>query len=417
MRKDGRTNPEGECRAIAQSERRLPVIQRNRLLFCILLLATATATLQGPARRLYALSAAVGSFSPAGQMQVARYLHTATLLRDGKVLICGGIEKSEVGRQQAFRPSISAELYDPTDGHFTPVGFMATARVGHTATLLSDGRILLAGGDTGNSVEIYDPRHGVFTLDGKLRNRCSRRQAFLLNGDKILLIGGELAELPPQDLQVCPTEIFDPALGRSQITSFVPPYGAGIAWLDGSRVLVAGGCIEDPVQRTIAKRLDSALVYTPSTDAITRVAPMAHPRCYMMAIRMKNGKVMAAGGDQASTPGSLDAAFSRRIPAAAAPVSVEIFDPATGSFSPGGSVASLRGQAVALDDGRVFFVGDVWLSSAEIYDPFAKTFLLAANLPQPWVLSAVTLLSDGSVLITGGHTYFQVTNSAEIYRP
>jgi hypothetical protein len=102
---------------------------------------------------LYNLS--TGTFAAAGNMTTGRALHTATLLPDGNVLMAG---------TYLFGGGsvTSAELYDPVAGAFTPVGTMATTRSNHSATLLPDGKVLIAGGSTfGRStslVERYDPR-------------------------------------------------------------------------------------------------------------------------------------------------------------------------------------------------------------------------------------------------------------------
>ena len=111
-----------------------------------------------------------GTFAPAGTMTSPRVLHTATLLTDGSVLIAGG----ELAAQPPFVTQSSAELYDPRSGTFTAVGNMTTPRSEHTATLLPDGRVLIAGGGITStqgmlgdpslaSAELYDPKTGTFS--------------------------------------------------------------------------------------------------------------------------------------------------------------------------------------------------------------------------------------------------------------
>jgi hypothetical protein len=99
----------------------------------------------------------ITGFTATGSLATARKLHTATLLSDGRVLIAGG------GTYDGDRWNMlaAAELYDPTTGKFSPTGSLATARDLHTATLLSDGRVLIAGGYDGSgpfaSAELYQP--------------------------------------------------------------------------------------------------------------------------------------------------------------------------------------------------------------------------------------------------------------------
>ena len=91
---------------------------------------------------------ATGTFRPAGSMGDGRQQHTATLLPDGRVFIAGGYWSDG----QNWRVLSSTEMFDPATGHFSPIGSMGTPRSGHTATLLNDGRVLIAaGGDIGNS--------------------------------------------------------------------------------------------------------------------------------------------------------------------------------------------------------------------------------------------------------------------------
>ena len=107
------------------------------------------------------LAQSSGTFAPTGSMITPRFLHTATLLADGRVLIAGGIA---AGVNPDPSVGGSAEIYDPSSGTFTATGNMPTPRALQTATMLSDGRVLIAGGyDAGHfetilsSAELYTP--------------------------------------------------------------------------------------------------------------------------------------------------------------------------------------------------------------------------------------------------------------------
>ena len=132
---------------------------------------------------------ATGTFSPTGSLATARDYHTATLLSDGRVLIAGGYDGSGY--------PASAELYDPKTGTFSPTGSMATARIIHTAALLSDGRVLIAGGYSGSdgskglaSAELYDPKTGTFSPTGPLATARGVHTATLLPDGRVLIAGG-----------------------------------------------------------------------------------------------------------------------------------------------------------------------------------------------------------------------------------
>jgi len=104
------------------------------------------------------------------------------LLPNGQVLVAGGFNGSHA--------LISAELYDPATGVWTATGSMATARVGHTATLLPNGQVLVAGGVYTGSAELYDPATGVWTATKSLgRSRYGHAATLLLNGE-VLVSGG-----------------------------------------------------------------------------------------------------------------------------------------------------------------------------------------------------------------------------------
>jgi hypothetical protein len=141
------------------------------------------------------------SFQKTGGMGTERVSHTATLLRDGKVLLAGGWDRDG--------PLANAELYDPAAGTFSPTGRMFTHRAAHTATKLRDGRVLIAGGYNGNqsvpSAEIYNPRTETFTRTGSMVTpRSAHAAAFLPNG-QVLVTGGS----DSQEDVVASAEIYD----------------------------------------------------------------------------------------------------------------------------------------------------------------------------------------------------------------
>ncbi|CAF0730410.1 unnamed protein product [Adineta steineri] len=120
-------------------------------------------------------------------MTYAREGHTTSLLTNGKVLVTGG--QSNNGMLN------SAELYDPSRGNWTTTGNMSNARRYHTASTLTDGRVLIAGGNnstvTLNIAEIYDPSTGNWTTTGNLNNARMMHTASVLTDGKVLITGGE----------------------------------------------------------------------------------------------------------------------------------------------------------------------------------------------------------------------------------
>ena len=128
---------------------------------------------------------ATGTFSPAGSLTEARSIHTATLLTDGRVLLVGG---------WGTGPLASAEVWDPATGTFSATGSLAEDRGGHGATLLADGRVLAVGGDgsAGSlaSAEVWDPATGTFSATGSLTEARSNHTATLLPDGRVLVVGG-----------------------------------------------------------------------------------------------------------------------------------------------------------------------------------------------------------------------------------
>ena len=132
-----------------------------------------------------------------GSMATARYGHTATLLPNGQVLVAGGMS------YYAAAPILSCELYDPTNGSWTSTGDLNAARAFHTAILLPNGQVLVAGGvgDYGLilTCELYDPSNGTWTSTGDLNEARAFHTATLLPNGQVLVscnsLGFTMADL------------------------------------------------------------------------------------------------------------------------------------------------------------------------------------------------------------------------------
>jgi len=182
-----------------------------------------------------------GTWASTGSMNNARYSHTATLLPNGKVLVAGGVGRDVLP---------SAELYDPASGQWTMTGPMSFPRHTHTATLLPNGTVLVVttdpdgpgGSEARSAGELYHPDTGVWTLTGSMVQGRSRSSATLLSNGQVLLAGGDLYDT----LEGCSTsaELYDPPTGTWTVTSNL---NVGRSFftattLPNGYVLVAGGC-------------------------------------------------------------------------------------------------------------------------------------------------------------------------------
>jgi hypothetical protein len=230
------------------------------------------------------------TFTPTGSMTAARFDFTATLLRNGRVLVVGGSDMSD-----GIDNLASAELYDPSTGKFTATGSMVQGRAGHTATLLNDGRVLIAGGFGGGtqpvaSAEIYDPATGKFSSTGSMTVARQNHTATLLPGGKVLIAGG----IDDMSHVLASAELYNPATGTFTAAGSMTTareWHAAVSLGDG-RVLVTGGVGSN--QTTV---LASAEIYDSASGHFAATGSMSTRRYGHIAIQQVSGYVVIIGGN------------------------------------------------------------------------------------------------------------------------
>jgi hypothetical protein len=377
-----------------------------------------------------------GGFATTGNMAAARNSHTATMLNDGTVLIAGGLAAYASGSGLN-----SAELYNPSTGVFTSIASPLNLGVfNHTATLLNDGKVLIAGGqlawtpaDATAQAEVFDPVTGAFTPTVGLTIPRQQHTATLLPNGKVLIVGG----YSQSQGAVASAELYDPMAGTFTATGSLANarYGQTATLLNNGNVLIAGGYsagelssaeLYDPIQQTFSSTTDAA---TGSTTTLNE------PRFLHTATLLNSGQVLFTAGVNAS---------SYPNPSSTA----ELFDPTTGDFR---YTTDINGAQTFLNTARYFHSvslgnnGMVLIAGGqidgngtptpytELYDPVAQTFTYTADINTNLTAlgtarydATSTLLTNGNVLIAGGvtsvipvvfPTSLFATASAELYGP
>jgi hypothetical protein len=317
-----------------------------------------------------------------GEMTTDRAAHQATLLKNEQVLITGGC-----AGQGCARVLSSAELYDPVSQSFRLVAPMSSARTGHSAVALSDGRVLVVGGWTGskatNSAEIYDPTTDQWETVDQMSDARASLISVLLQDSTIFIMGGGDGRLG----NLSTAEIYNPfsaqfvKAGESQTNHYLATLLA-----DG-RVLMTGGQSDDE------RILNTAEIFDPMTGDFLETGSMVTPRVKHAAVLLNNGHVMVIGGSDSR---GYQGRFS----------STEIFDPETGLFSEGPEMQfgrhKIRDAVVKLPSGNVLVAGGA--RKPEFYDINTKNFIpVRGQLSGPQMFATATLLSNGDVLVLGGY--------------
>jgi hypothetical protein len=335
------------------------------------------------------------SWTPLGVFGNWWEVYTATLLQNGKVLVAAGL----VGGG----PSTIASLYDPATGAWSPTGELTHERWMHTATLLRNGKVLVAGGQgPGNAIatrtaELYDPATGTWDSTSFMNVGRAGHTATLLRDGRVLVAGGYE---PTAVLIGATAEVYDPVTGTwDQVNDLAYARIEHTATLlsDGE-VLVAGGL--DP-----NGTLYRAELFDPTTGFWRSTGSLRYERSDHTATALSDGRVLAAGGTGSSSP-----------------TASEIYDPATDRWSSTGSMVEERDEhtATLLPDGTVLVTGGdssvAVVSSAELYDPGTGQWTATSSLAEHRRGHTATLLPGGTVLVVGGNSP-NSSNTAELYDP
>ena len=327
-----------------------------------------------------------GTFIATGSMIVPRSSHTATLLANGKVLIAGG-------------SADTAELYDPTSGTFAATGAMGTVRTVHTATLLSNGTVLLAGGMGSSSnylssAELYDPVSGAFSPAGSMTEPRESHTATPLPGGRVLIAGGG----SPSGGYLASAEIYDPVKGAFSATGQMRnprTYATANLLPDGHVLIVGGRNLTNVPPRGNVATVD---LWDPGTGFFAPTGSLFYGRCAHTSVTLTNGRVLVVGGVGEGGPA----------------LSSELYDPAQSSFSVAGSLGGerYRHTTTLLPNGNVLVTGgDAVLPSTEVYDSNSGKFDPGGTMAAGRELHSATLLQNGRVLVVGG----DLVGSAELY--
>jgi hypothetical protein len=325
-------------------------------------------------------------------MHVERTYHTATLLNDGKVLVAGGMHNSSMG----YVGTDICELYDPSADTWSVTDSLHNNRYAHTATLLNNGKVLVVGGmrsvqqGVASTCELYDPATGSWDLTTGLSIGRYHHTATLLPDGRVLVAGGDRG-----GARVLECELFDPATGLWAPTGALNEarYSATSALLPDGMVLIAGGLDES------SSAISTCELYNQSTGTWRYTRPMNEVRAWTEygAVLLRNGSILIVGGGDGFN--SL--------------TSCELYDPSAETWTVTGSLnyVSWGITTILLPNGQVLALD--WCCYM-VYNPETGVWAMLGQALYGRVAYTATLLADGRVLVTGGLVP-QPTASCELF--
>lgn len=350
---------------------------------------------------------------PAGTLRQARFAHTATLLSDGRVLVVGG------RGTDATTELASVELYDPLRRRWARAAPLSRGRAGHTATLLSDGRVLVVGGTghdaTGGAhryvalatAEVYDPKANAWRPAAPLAEARNWHTATPLGDGRVLVVGGARE----QRNHLASAELYDPKADAWTAAAPLPaPRCLHLALPLPGGVLVAGGRSNHAADGGgFGQPVATAALYDAASDAWTTLPALRDPRQFHAGVALPDGRALVVGG---AAEGMLTNLAELWAPGgtewALAEYSLSLSHAHhTATALPGGDVLVVGGETPeAVDD-----------ALAQRFDGKAQRWCVAGTLTASRKRHTATLLRDGRVLLVGGTSAGVPEPSVEAWEP
>ena len=363
-----------------------PFFRRCALGYCLLL---ASAALM--ARLAIAADPADGTFRPVADMSFARYSGAATLLDSGAAVLYG--------------PSFDGDEFDPGTGTWVETAHIPSPRYNARLFPLTTGDALLIGGDPTDARTIrYVPATKGWTWGPSLETARRFEQATVLTDGRIFVAGG----YGPNGSPLSSAELYDPSTDMFSTTGAMPrPRAGGVAEvLPNGRVLVAGGVdasgFGDPC----------SVIYSPPTGTFS-TGPCFNAASNGLfvpaSVRLADGRVLVSGGYTYIGGG-------QRVAAAA-----EMYDPATNQWTARLASARAEHTLTRLADGRVLAVGGIndWaqpVAQTEIFDPAREAFHAGPALGVARLGHTATAVPGNRGLVAGGLVSGNAwTSTAEMY--
>ena len=328
-------------------------------------------------------------------ISAAKGAHAASKLSDGRVVIAGG--------ESATGATSVSEIYDPDTGIWSSGPNMANPRTFPRAVTLQDGRILMTLGATSDgplaSNELYNPSTDEWSDAGDVEEPRSFHTATLLSDGRVLVVGGG-----DSTRVVNSVDIFDPT--TDTWSAAAPTITAravhSATLLSDGHVLVVGGLNADDLT------LISSEIYDPVANTWTETAARLQASAFHAAVLLPDGRVLISGG-------ITDDAIAVRTS--------EIYDPTSHAWTETGSTNDnhIGPGIVPLDTGEVILIsgGDLARTNptVEQWSPNTNKWTVLGLVATPRGLHTTTILDSGKVLIAGGGDSRGPVNSTEILDP